>query len=65
MVHGAKIVVFYVISAYIKDKIEKIEEKGQDLKVEVEAEVEINLKIVKIIDLICLNYKIFHINFLF
>ena len=55
MARGAKIVVFYVISAYIKDKIEKIEEKDQDLKVEVE--VEIDLKIVKIIDisdLICL-----------
>ena len=50
MARGAKIVVFYVISAYIKDKIEKIEEKDQDLKVE----VEVDLKIVKIIDLVCL-----------
>ena len=44
MARGAKIVVFYVISAYIKDKIEKIEEKDQDLKVEVEVEEEVMVK---------------------
>lgn len=46
--YGAEIAVFYVINAYKKDKIEKIEEKDQDQDPDPDLGVVIDIKIVRI-----------------